>query len=278
MQVINGKSLADEILLTVREANAAEGLTPCLAVIDVGENPDNKRYIGLKKRATDAVGGSVRLVSLSEQTGREELLAQIQALNQDDSVDGILLQLPLPADLAPFQGEFLAAIIPSKDVDGFNPYNLGNLIVGEPLFISCAASACLEVCRRYARPLPGKRVLLVGDSFDVILPLAVTFIKEGCRLTVIPDYDPSCLKDSDIAVIEKGLPGLVAPEDVKAGALLIDAGFYWHNDRTCGNIDREKMSAMPGYLLPVPGGMGPLLVAQLMINLSRAARRARKGI
>jgi len=278
MQVINGKSLADEILLTVREANAAEGLAPCLAVIDVGENPDNKRYIGLKKRAADAVGGSVRLVSLSEETGREGLLAKIEALNQDDSVDGILLQLPLPADLAPSQGEFLAAIIPSKDVDGFNPYNLGNLIGGEPLFISCAASACMEVCRRYARPLPGKRILLVGDSFDVILPLAVIFITEGCRLTVIPDYDPAYLKDSDIAVIEKGLPSLVAPEDVKAGALLIDAGFYWHNDRTCGNIDRERMSAMPGYLLPVPGGMGPLLVAQLMINLSRAARRARKGI
>ena len=278
MQVINGKSLADEILLTLREANVAEGLAPCLAVIDIGDNPDNKRYIGLKKKAADTVGGSAQLVNLRQETGREELLTQIELLNQDDSVDGILLQLPLPAGLVAFQGECLAAIVPSKDVDGFNPHNLGNLMGGEPLFVSCAAAACLEVCRRYARPLPGKRVLLVGDSFDVILPLAVTFIKEGCRLTVIPDYDSSCLQDSDIAVIEKGLPGLVAPEDVKAGALLIDAGFYWHNDRTCGNIDRERMAAVPGYLLPVPGGMGPLLVAQLMINLSRAARRARKGI
>lgn len=278
MHVINGKSLADEILLTLREANAAEGLAPCLAVIDVGENPDNKRYIGLKKKAAGTVGGSVRLVSLGEEIGREELLAQIEALNQDDLVDGILLQLPLPAGLAVFQGEFLAAIVPPKDVDGFNPYNLGNLIGGEPLFVSCGALACLEVCRRYAGPLQDKRVLLIGDSYDVILPLAVTFIKEGCRLTVIPGYDPSYLKDKDIAVIEKGLPGLVAPEDVNPDTLLIDAGFYWYNGRTFGNVDCERMFAVPGYLLPVPGGMGPLLVAQLMINLSRAARRARKGI
>jgi len=278
MQVINGKSLADEILLTLREANAAEGLTPCLAVIDVGENPNNKRYIGLKKKAADTVGGSTRLLSLGEEIGREELLALIETLNQDDSVDGILLQLPLPTHLAAFQAEFLAAIVPSKDVDGFSPYNLGDLIGGDPFFVSCGASACLEVCRRYAGPLPDKRVLLVGDSFDVILPLAVTLIKEGCQVTVIPEYDSSYLRDSDIAVIEKGLPGAVAPEDIKPGALLIDAGFYWHNDRTCGNVDRERMSAVPGYLLPVPGGMGPLLVAQLMINLSRAARRARKGI
>ncbi|MEQ8200964.1 MAG: bifunctional 5,10-methylenetetrahydrofolate dehydrogenase/5,10-methenyltetrahydrofolate cyclohydrolase [Syntrophomonadaceae bacterium] len=278
MEVIDGKSLADQILSNLREANAAEGLTPCLAAIDVGENPDNKRYIGLKRKAAGAAGGITRDVILDQDTGREELLARIEGLNQDDSVDGILLQLPLPAALAAFQEEFLAAISPSKDVDGFNPYNLGNLIAGDPLYISCAARACLEVSRRYAGPLAGKKVVLVGDSFDVVLPLAVAFIKEGCRLTVIPCYESSYTQDADIAVVEKGSPLVVAPEDIKAGALLIDAGFYWHQGRTCGNVDRERMSPVSGCLLPVPGGMGPLLVAQLMINLSRAARRARKGI
>lgn len=278
MEIIDGKKLADEILCMLKEANDAEGLKPCLAILDVGENQDNKRYIGLKVKAAATVGGSTTVAEFGHTVGRDEVLAQIQALNLDESIDGILLQLPLPDSLAVFQEELLAAIVPAKDVDGFSPHNLGLLMNGDPLFISCAAEACLEVCRRYAGPLKSKKVMLVGDSFDVIRSLAVAFIREGSLLTVLPEYDSASLNDCDIAIIEKGIPNMVGAQGLKDDVLLIDAGFYWESGRTCGNIDPARMADVDGHLLPVPGGMGPLLVAHLMMNLSRAARRAQKGI
>jgi methylenetetrahydrofolate dehydrogenase (NADP+)/methenyltetrahydrofolate cyclohydrolase len=143
----------------------------------------------------------------------------------------------------------------------------------EPDFISCAALACMEVSRRYMSPLADKRVLLVGNSFDVIQPLALMFIKAACSVSIIPRYYPAALQDMDIAIIENGTPLVVNQEGVKSGALLIDAGFHWHQERVCGNIDREAMAKVEGYLLPVPGGMGPLLIAQLMVNLSQAAQK-----
>lgn len=278
MQIINGKSWADDILSTLNEANKTEGLQPQLAILDVGENPYNKRYIGLKKKAATAVGGSARVSELGQDTPREEVLACIESLNLDPGIDGILLQLPLPDHLASCQEELLAAIDPAKDVDGFSPHNLGLLMNGDPDYISCAAMACLDVSRRYVGPLRGKKVLLVGDSFDLVRTLAISFIREGCILTVIPTYEGSALTDCDVAIIEKGAPLTVTAEGIKDDVLLIDAGFYWEDGRTCGNIDPPRLEAVAGYLLPVPGGMGPLLVAHLMINLSRAARRAVQGI
>jgi len=135
----------------------------------------------------------------------------------------------------------------------------------------------MEVSQRYHSPLKNKSVLLVGDSFDVIKPLALLYMREGARVTVLPDYDPSYLKDADIAVIEKGGPLLVKNAGVKTGSLLIDAGFFWHNDHLCGNIDRDSFENAKGHLLPSPGGMGPLLIAELMANLSRAAKQSKEG-
>ncbi len=278
MEIISGKALADEILAMLKEANNTEGLKPCLTILDVGENQDNKRYIGLKVKAAAAAGGSAMVVEFGEAAGRDEVLAHIQALNLDPSIDGIMLQLPLPDPLAVFQTELLAAIVPGKDVDGFSPHNLGLLMNGDPHFISCAAEACLEVARRYAGPLKSKKVLLVGDSFDVIRSLAIAFIREGSLLTVLPEYDCATLNECDIAIIEKGTPNMVGAQGLRDDVLLIDAGFYWESGRTCGNIDPARMADVTGHLLPVPGGMGPLLVAHLMMNLSRAARRAQKGI
>lgn len=277
MEIIGGKKIADQSTANLQAFNLANGITPCLAILDIGENPDNKRYIGLKVKATEAIGGITRIFDLPAEIQKDEVLAQIRALNLDPGVDGILLQLPVSKQLQPCQDELLAAIDPIKDVDGFTPCNLGRLLAGDPLYVSCAAMACLNISRNYAEPLPGKRVLLVGESFDVIQSLAILFIKEGCSVVVTPEYDSSFLPDCDIAVIEKGAPGIVKTNEVKDGALLIDAGFYWANGRTCGNIDPAQMAGRNGFLLPVPGGMGPLLIAQLMENLCQAAIRNKKG-
>lgn len=277
MEIISGKMIADELTSTLKAANIADGIEPCLVILDIGDNPDNKRYIGLKTKAASAIGGTTRILSMPGEVPKKQVLDQISALNQDPNVHGILLQLPVSESLQPHQDVLLAAIDPAKDVDGFTPHNLGMLLSGEPLYVSCAAMACLNVCRRYAGPLPGKRILLVGDSFDVIQSLAIILIKEGCNVMVTPEYDSSYLPNSDIAIIEKGAPGIVKASNVKEGALLIDAGFYWADGRTCGNIDKSQMGGINGYLLPVPGGMGPLLIAHLMDNLCRAASRIMKG-
>jgi 5,10-methylene-tetrahydrofolate dehydrogenase/Methenyl tetrahydrofolate cyclohydrolase len=271
MEIISGKNIADEIKHDLKEANSRAGISPCLMVIDVGENRENSLYIGLKKTAVELIGGRTRINKLATEASREELLSIIQTGNDDKDIHGILLQLPLPASLEPYREEFLQAISPQKDVDGFNPYNRGMLMGAEPYFISCAAQACMDISRRYKSPLSGQKVLLIGDSFDVIQPLALMYIKEGCQVTIAPEYQPSMMQDVDIAVVEKGAPLSINQEGVKPGALLIDAGFHWHENRTCGNVDKEAVAGTYGFLLPVPGGMGPLLIAQLMVNLCKAA-------
>ncbi|MEA4923951.1 MAG: bifunctional 5,10-methylenetetrahydrofolate dehydrogenase/5,10-methenyltetrahydrofolate cyclohydrolase [Syntrophomonadaceae bacterium] len=274
MEIISGKNIADQIKADLKEANTSAGISPCLMVIDVGDNKENSLYIGLKKTAVELIGGRTRIINLAADASREELLSVIKAGNEERDIHGILLQLPLSESLEPYREEFLEAISPQKDVDGFNPYNRGLLMGAKPYFISCAALACMDISRRYQSPLPGKKVLLVGDSFDVIQPLALMYIKEGCRVTISPEYQSAMMNDVDIAVIEKGAPLAVQQEGVKAGALLIDAGFHWHENHVCGNVDKEAVAGIEGYLLPVPGGMGPLLIAALMDNLSQAARKA----
>ncbi len=271
MEIISGKTISDEIRAVLKEKNARTGTCPCLAIIDVGNNQENALYIGLKQSAIDAIGGKAKIIKMPEDTRRESLLEQIRNLNQDREVDGILLQLPIPDSLEPFREEFLEAIAPYKDVDGFSPVNRGRLMGAEPSFISCAALACIDICHRFRSPLAHQKVLLVGDSFDVIQPLALMFIKELCEVAIIPQYYPEAMQDIDIAIIEKGTPHLVDHQGVKAGALIIDAGFHWFQDRTCGNVDRDGMAGVEGHLLPVPGGMGPLLIAHLMKNLSQAS-------
>lgn len=271
MEIISGKAIADEIKASLKQKTSLAQISPCLGIIDVGDNRENALYINLKKAAVNEIGGTARVIRLSGEASRAEVLAAILELNQDQTVHGILLQLPLPAHLEADREVFLEAIASRKDVDGFSPRNRGLLMGAQPDFVSCAALACMDISRRYMSPLKGKKVLLIGESFDVIQPLALMFIKEACAVTIKPDFDPSDLEGIDISVIEAGKPLLVGPQGVKPGALLIDAGFHWHQERACGNIDTGKMAELNGYLLPVPGGMGPLLIAKLMENLTQAA-------
>jgi len=273
MEIISGRKIADEIQLRLKAANQAIQLAPCLAVIDIGDFKDNEIYINLKRTAVESIGGTTRIVKLKAETPSEEVLKIIRDLNQDNSVDGILLQLPLPADLDAERELFLEAIAWEKDVDGFSPRNRGRLMGNQPEFVSCAALACLDVCQRFVGSLAGKKALLVGNSFDVIQPLALLLIQESCAVCIEPEYEPEALAGVDIAVIEAGTPLMIGYQDLKSPILMIDAGFHWFQNRACGNIDREAVAAQEGYLLPVPGGLGPLLIAHLMVNLSSAAGR-----
>jgi methylenetetrahydrofolate dehydrogenase (NADP+)/methenyltetrahydrofolate cyclohydrolase len=274
MQIISGTERAREIRARVREENHRYGVVPHLAMIVVGDFPENLKYVGMKEKAAVEVGGSARLIHLSGETRREELLKVIAGLNQDAGTDGILLQLPLPVHLENTRDDFLQAIELEKDVDGFNPVNRGRLSDGPPLFVSCVALGSLGVVEQVFPNLKGKRACLVGDSFDLVLPLATMLIARGCRVTVAGDYQPAEAGKADILVVEKGYPNMVKGSELEnQEMLLIDAGFYWQDGRSCGNVDRESVEGCPGFLVPSPGGLGPLTIATLMENLSRAARR-----
>lgn len=273
MEIISGSDIAAEIRQRLKEENLKEGISPSLAIIIVGDDKESLVYVGLKTRAVDAIEGKCRLVQLDTEISKEALLQEIKYLNRDKNVDGILLQLPLPEHLEAYREEFLQAIDPEKDVDGFSPENIGRLISGKPAFVSCAALACMNIIRRAGLLAFGKNAVLVGDSFDLVIPLAVLLIKEGCKVTVIPDYEEESSRGIDILVVEKGLPQTVRAENLPDGSLIIDAGFHWDAGRTCGNVDKNSLADRDIYLLPVPGGLGPVLIAKLLENLSIAARK-----
>jgi len=183
-------------------------------------------YVGLKDKAAATIAGRTTLFHLPADTRKEDLLKKLQEANADDTIDGIILQLPLPDHLKEYQDEFLSAIQPDKDVDGFNPINRGKLMGGEPIFISCAAMACMEIVDRYQESLAGKKVVLFGDSFDVIQPLAILFMQRGCLVSIVPDYQAEYAGDADIMVVEKGAARVVKGDHLKKGMLLIDAGIF----------------------------------------------------
>ncbi|MEN6326237.1 MAG: bifunctional 5,10-methylenetetrahydrofolate dehydrogenase/5,10-methenyltetrahydrofolate cyclohydrolase [Syntrophomonas sp.] len=277
MKIISGSEISQEIQNNLRESNEKNGLKPCLAIIIVGDNKEDLIYVGLKNKAAALIGGQARIIQLAKDVDKKELLNHIYQLNDDNEVDGILLQLPLPAHLEKDREEILAAIHPAKDVDGFCPANRGLLSGDSPGFISCAALAAMEVIERCHPDLTGKKALLIGDSFDLIIPLAVILIKKGCQITVSPNYAAELMRARDIVVIEKGGAGIAQGEDIDAGSVIIDAGFYWDNNRVCGNVNRDQVGNQDFSLLPVPGGIGPLLIAKLMSNLTRAAASSRKS-
>lgn len=271
MEIISGTKIAAKIRESLQEANEKEGIKPVLAVIVVGDNQENLVYVRLKEKAVASIGGETRLITLPENSSKQNLLNTIHELNQDDSVDGILLQLPMPDHLEKNKEEILSAIKLEKDVDGFTPINRGLLAGDGAHFTSCATLACLEVIERVYPELSGKRVVLAGDSFDVIVPLAIILLKQGCPVSIYPHYQEGLVNRADILVVENGGPEVIKGSDIKGSPLIIDAGFYWESGHSCGNVKRDSVESNEGYLLPVPGGLGPLLIAKLCENLSRAA-------
>lgn len=273
MKIISGSELANTIKQSLQADNVRDGLRPVLAIIMVGSNEESLVYVNLKEKAVHSIGGVCRQVITPADLPKHKLLSLINELNEDDAVDGILLQLPLPEGLQSSVEEILSAIRPEKDVDGFNPSNRGLLATDSQYFTSCAALGCFYVMKQVYADLSNKEMVLVGDSFDVIIPLSIMLMQAGCRVRLEPEYQPSLLGNIDAMVIEKGRPEIVKGGHLDHQMLLIDAGFYWENGRTLGNVDRNSVAEKAGWLLAVPGGLGPLLIAMLMNNLCQAARQ-----
>lgn len=274
--LIDGKQISIDIKEEVKKKVAAlkkEGIEVSLAVVLVGQDPASQVYVENKKKACEFTG--IRSISyeLPETTSQEELLALIDKLNKDDSVDGILVQLPLPKGLN--EDEVIKAISPDKDVDGFHPESVGRLSIGERGFVSCTPAGVIQLLKRSNVNLDGSRAVVIGRSNIVGKPMSMLLLRENATVTVCHSHTKdikAICKEADILVVAIGKPKMIDESYVKEGATVIDVGIHrLEGKKLCGDCDFESVSKVAGLITPVPGGVGPMTIAMLMENTYEAA-------
>ncbi len=270
-KLIDGKSISkavkDEVKAKTEEL-AAKGITATLAVILVGEDPASQVYVNNKKKACEYCGIRSLSYELSADTSEEKLLELIDELNNRDDVNGILVQLPLPAGID--EDRVLDAISPLKDVDGFHPVNVGKLSIGKKGFVSCTPAGVIQLLKRSGIEIAGKECVVVGRSNIVGKPMAMLLLKENGTVTVTHSRTADLrevTKRADILVVAIGKPKFIDASYVKEGATVIDVGIHRKEDgKLCGDVDFDSVEPVCGAITPVPGGVGPMTIAMLMYN------------
>ena len=276
-QILDGKAIAADIRQQV-QARVAQRLVaahrpPGLAVVLVGENPASQVYVRNKRNACAQVGFHSELIELPADTGQDQLLALVDELNARPDIDGILVQLPLPPQI----DEHLVTerILPTKDVDGFHPYNVGRLTLRMPLLRPCTPKGVMTLLARTGVDLVGKDAVIIGQSNIVGRPMALELLMARCTITVCHSRTRDLAdkaRGADILVAAVGVPKLVQGDWIKPGAVVIDVGMNrLDNGRLCGDVDFEAASEHAGWITPVPGGVGPMTVATLLENTLQAA-------
>ena len=271
--ILDGKALAGRIKEELRCKCERLARAPRLAVVLVGDDPASAIYVRNKERDCRECGIDCRDHRLAADTTQEALLALIRALNRDDSVDGILVQLPLPGHLDGAQ--VLRAIDPDKDVDAFHPENVGRLLLGQPRYLPCTPAGILALLREYAIDPAGKHCVVVGRSNIVGKPLALLLLQADATVTVChsktPDLADQCRR-ADILVSAAGQAGLITADMVRPHAVVIDVAMNRGADgKLCGDVDFGAVAQRADYITPVPGGVGPMTRAMLMENTYQAA-------
>jgi len=278
MELIDGKKISLEIKDECKERVAtlkASGKEASLAVVLVGNDPASSIYVNNKKKACEYVGVKSLSYELPETTTEAELLELIDKLNNDDSVTGILVQLPLPKHIN--EDAVIKAISPLKDVDGFHVANVGALVVGEPGFVSCTPAGVIQLLKRSGVEIAGKNCVVVGRSNIVGKPMALLMLRENATVTVChsrtQDLKAIC-KQADILIVAIGKPRFINSEYVKEGAVVIDVGIHRdENNKMCGDVDFNDVCEHTSKITPVPGGVGPMTIAMLMNNVVEALER-----
>jgi len=276
-RIIDGKQIAAELRQEIRERIAqrvAEGKRcPGLAVIIVGNDAASEVYVRSKRRACEEVGMVSVSHDLPTSTTEQELLALIDSLNERSDVDGILVQLPLPDHID--QETIIEHILPDKDVDGFHPYNVGRLAIRMPVLRSCTPRGVMRLLQATGEPIRGKDAVVVGASNHVGRPMALELLLAGCTVTTCHRFTRDTaahVARADIVVVAVGKPGLVKGEWIKPGATVIDIGVNrLANGTLVGDVEFEVASERAAWITPVPGGVGPMTVATLMLNTLEAA-------
>ena len=277
--VMDGKALAAEIKQALRKRCAALSRPPRLAVVLVGDDPASAVYVRNKEQDCDQCGISCADHRLPADTSQQELLALVAELNRDKTVDGILVQLPLPAHLD--AGQVLRAIDPEKDVDAFHSENVGRLHLGQPRYLPCTPAGIMALLKKYGIDPAGRHCVVVGRSNIVGKPMAALLLQADATVTVChsrtPDLHEQCLR-ADILVSAAGRRGLITADMVKEGAVVVDVAMNQAPDgKLCGDVDYAAVAEKAGYITPVPGGVGPMTRAMLMENTYRAALGRQDG-
>jgi methylenetetrahydrofolate dehydrogenase (NADP+)/methenyltetrahydrofolate cyclohydrolase len=276
-KLINGKEIAGEVRQQVAagvEARTQQGLrAPGLAVVLVGNDPASHVYVGNKRKACDEAGILSLSYDLPEDTSQEALEALIDELNENPTVDGILVQLPLPAHLD--ADPILVKIRPDKDVDGFHPYNIGRLMQRKPTLRPCTPAGIITLLDSIETPYKGQHAVIVGASNIVGRPMSMELLLKGATITVCHRFTPDLekfVREADILVAAVGKPGLIKGDWVKPGATVIDVGINRMEDgKLHGDVDFAAASEHAAYITPVPGGVGPMTIATLLQNTLYAA-------
>jgi methylenetetrahydrofolate dehydrogenase (NADP+)/methenyltetrahydrofolate cyclohydrolase len=272
IMILDGKKIAEMRQKILKEEIGSSGLTPRLATVIVGSDPASQMYIRMKHRACEQVGiGSIGM-ELSGDATTGQVLEAVAQLNNDDNIHGILVQLPLPKHVD--SERVIAAVRPDKDVDGFNPFNLGLLFSGRPRFVPCTPKGIMTLLAEYKIEVAGTRAVVIGRSIDVGRPMAALLLNADATVTVCHSKTKDLAYEvnrSDILVSAVGKAHFITREMVKPGAVVIDVGINQLNGKLVGDVDFAAVKDIASAITPVPGGVGPMTIATLMENTYRAA-------
>lgn len=281
-KILDGKQIAKDYrqgLQNQVEALKEKGFTPKLSVILVGNDGASQSYVRSKKKVAEKIGMISEIVHLEETATEEEVLNELNRLNNDDSVSGILVQVPLPKQVS--EQKILEAINPDKDVDGFHPINIGKLYIDEQTFVPCTPLGIMEILKHADIDLEGKNAVVIGRSHIVGQPVSKLLLQKNASVTILHSRSKdmaSYLKDADVIVSAVGKSGLVTKDVVKEGAVIIDVGNTPdENGKLKGDVDYDAVKEIAGAITPVPGGVGPLTIT-MVLNNTLLAEKMRRGI
>ncbi|HHA0345793.1 TPA: bifunctional methylenetetrahydrofolate dehydrogenase/methenyltetrahydrofolate cyclohydrolase FolD [Staphylococcus aureus] len=281
-KILDGKQIAKDYRQGLQdqvEALKEKGFTPKLSVILVGNDGASQSYVRSKKKAAEKIGMISEIVHLEETATEEEVLNELNRLNNDDSVSGILVQVPLPKQVS--EQKILEAINPEKDVDGFHPINIGKLYIDEQTFVPCTPLGIMVILKHADIDLEAKNAVVIGRSHIVGQPVSKLLLQKNASVTILHSRSKdmaSYLKDADVIVSAVGKPSLVTKDVVKEGAVIIDVGNTPdENGKLKGDVDYDAVKEIAGAITPVPGGVGPLTIT-MVLNNTLLAEKMRRGI
>ena len=281
-KILDGKQIAKEYRQRLKnQVNELKehGFTPKLSVILVGNDGASQSYVKSKKKAAEKIGMISEIVHLDESTSEEEVLSELNRLNNDDTVSGILVQVPLPKQVS--EQKVLETINPNKDVDGFHPINIGKLYIDEQTFVPCTPLGIMEILKHADINLEGKNAVVIGRSHIVGQPVSKLLLQANATVTILHSRTKNMnahLKQADVIVSAVGQPGLVTKENVKKGAVIIDVGNTPdENGKLKGDVAYDEIKEIASAITPVPGGVGPLTIT-MVLNNTLLAEKLRRGL
>lgn len=280
LKILNGKELALKLNLELKDKISSfiktSGINPKLAAVLVGDDPASKLYINIKRKTCSEIGIVSILIDLDKNITKSKLLDEIEKLNKDKSVHGILLQLPLPRDLQPYTSEFIEQIDPIKDVDGLHPINRGKLFDYNEDFVPCTPKGIITLLEHYNIEIQGKNVVIINRSNLVGKPLIFMLLKRNATVTVCHSYTKNLdgyTKKADILIVAVGKSKFITKGNVKEGVIIIDVGISRENGKLSGDVDFEGVFDKCSWITPNPGGIGPMTVSFLLQNTFNAYKK-----